>query len=778
MANKVLRKLGMGMSVMMMASQLNGMSVLAAPEENLGDAQEESFETEQEDIETDGTDICVEEDIERLEGTAEEVIPPTDIKWERPGILAVKPASSEDIIYGATIIKDGKYVGDEGLGYILRGLDDDGYFRYNISALFNGSGTYQAKVNVSKNWNSNVVYSTEKPEIEWIEPETRVETPSNLRWKKRDDEQFAVAVCDPVDNAYMYYFALYEDNQQKALYGVWSNSCDFSDDIGDINEHNYCFCVDKVVSNDLTQYANYIAPQNAEKSPIYDPNKLDEPITEGVVIDANNFPDEIFRNYVSENFDTVKDGVLTNDEIDNAKSIDIHNNFELTSIKGIELFPEITSITISFTDLRSLDVSHNTKLDYLGCNDNNISELNVSNNSGLSAINCTRNNLTNLDISNCSGLKQLWCDDNLLASLDVSHNTALIELMCHLNNITTLDVSNNDKLQVLCCYGCNINTLDITNNPLIQKTYENGEISNHNVSFSDNKHFNGSYSLVSYEYSNYETYEFCKLLVDSPEIITYNRGGNPVNPTDPAKSTAFVDRIYTVWLERTPDSDGAEAWTKRLENRFWSGAQVAEFFVFSKESMDKNRSNEDFIDALYKLLMNRDPAEDPSGYTYWKGQMQNGMSKYQLVASFIASPEYTQICTDYGIERGSVDMDTVNQVQGFVGRFYTLAMERDADQAGVDYWTAGLRRGDFNGASIAANFFFSKEMTDKHISDEKYIELLYQVMMGRPSDDGGKSYWLGNMEDGMTNEQVLNGFITSLEFTGICADYGIERGNL
>ena len=117
-------------------------------------------------------------------------------------------------------------------------------------------------------------------------------------------------------------------------------------------------------------------------------------------------------------------------------------------------------------------------------------------------------------------------------------------------------------------------------------------------------------------------------------------------------------------------------------------------------------------------------------------------------------------------------------VQEFVGGFYTLAMERDADQAGVDYWTAGLRRGDFNGASIAANFFFSKEMTDKHISDEKHIELLYQVMMGRASDEGGKAYWLGNMDSGMTKEEVLNGFITSPEFTGICADYGIERGSL
>ncbi len=241
---------------------------------------------------------------------------------------------------------------------------------------------------------------------------------------------------------------------------------------------------------------------------------------------------------------------------------------------------------------------------------------------------------------------------------------------------------------------------------------------------------------------------------------------------------SYVDRIYTVWLERTPDIDGEADWAEKLQNGSWSGAQVAEFFVFSKESMDNDRSNGEFVDALYKLLMDRDPKYDVEGYAWWVDQMDNGMSKFDVVARFIDSKEYTGICEDYGIVRGDMDMTTINQVQGFVGRFYTLAMERDADQSGVDYWTAGLRRGDFNGASIAANFFFSKEMTDKHISDEKYIELLYQVMMGRPSDDGGKSYWLGNMAGGMTSEQVLSGFITSPEFTGICTDYGIERGSL
>ncbi len=298
----------------------------------------------------------------------------------------------------------------------------------------------------------------------------------------------------------------------------------------------------------------------------------------------------------------------------------------------------------------------------------------------------------------------------------------------------------------------------------------------------EKSHYEGhNYDLKKGTYYICFTYRDVKYTGDYTIALSQDGQPNP-GPTN-EKVAGFVDRIYSVWLERSPESDSVKAdWVAKLQNKSWSGAMVAEYFVFSKESMDKNRTNEQFITALYKLLMDRDPASDQDGYKWWLGQMNSGMSKYQVVASFIASPEYTQICANYGIERGSVDMDKVGTVQEFVKRFYTLAMERTADQGGVDFWTAALRRGDANGASIASNFFFSDEMNKKGISSEKYIELLYQVMMGRPADDAGKAYWLSKMDtsrpDYMSRREVLNGFICSEEFTGICKNYGIERGQL
>ena len=66
-----------------------------------------------------------------------------------------------------------------------------------------------------------------------------------------------------------------------------------------------------------------------------------------------------------------------------------------------------------------------------------------------------------------------------------------------------------------------------------------------------------------------------------------------------------------------------------------------------------------------------------------------------------------------------------------------------------------------NGASFAEKVFFSQEMERKDLPNDKYIELLYNAMMDRPSDEDGKQYWLDNMTNGMSKRDVLNGFINS-----------------
>ncbi|MCD8015897.1 MAG: hypothetical protein LUG99_22625, partial [Lachnospiraceae bacterium] len=106
-----------------------------------------------------------------------------------------------------------------------------------------------------------------------------------------------------------------------------------------------------------------------------------------IAINATNFPDEIFREYISEKFDDDGSGGLSAEEIGDAQTIEV-NYMGISSLEGIEYF---------------------TKLEYLECE---------------------RNNLSGLDVSNCTALTSLWCDGNNLSSLDVSNCTALTSLWC------------------------------------------------------------------------------------------------------------------------------------------------------------------------------------------------------------------------------------------------------------------------------------------------------------------------------------------------------------
>ncbi len=70
-------------------------------------------------------------------------------------------------------------------------------------------------------------------------------------------------------------------------------------------------------------------------------------------------------------------------------------------------------------------------------NGSKVSGLDVSNNTALTALYCQNNQLTSLNVSGCTALKYFNCHSNQLISLDVSKNTALKKLYCYGNLFNT-----------------------------------------------------------------------------------------------------------------------------------------------------------------------------------------------------------------------------------------------------------------------------------------------------------------------------------------------------
>lgn len=232
-----------------------------------------------------------------------------------------------------------------------------------------------------------------------------------------------------------------------------------------------------------------------------------------VIIDAVNFPDDIFRQYIKDNSDTNHDEKLNKEEIVVVTNINV-SNLGITSLLGIGMFKNLgelivsdnsilTSISVSkntkletldisktgITDidlgnnttlvsfaagsaqLKSIDISKNVDLEILRLGTNNLTSIDVSNNTKLTNLQVHSNQLTSIDISKNIALDYFTCNGNQLTLLDVSKNTALTYLNAGTNSLTSLDVNKNTALTTLRCNGCQLNSLDVSNNITLEELY-------------------------------------------------------------------------------------------------------------------------------------------------------------------------------------------------------------------------------------------------------------------------------------------------------------------
>ncbi len=167
----------------------------------------------------------------------------------------------------------------------------------------------------------------------------------------------------------------------------------------------------------------------------------------GVPIDATNFPDPVFREYVRQ-IDTDKNGTLSDTERLAVTSILLEkkNNQLVTSIVGIKYFSDLECLSSKESNLIEADLSGMVKLRSFSCGEGNLQSLNLSGCTALDFVSCQFNRLTQIDLTGCSALIDLMCNHNRLTKLDVSDCVQLEQISIYENQIASIDVSKNKKL--------------------------------------------------------------------------------------------------------------------------------------------------------------------------------------------------------------------------------------------------------------------------------------------------------------------------------------------
>jgi len=93
---------------------------------------------------------------------------------------------------------------------------------------------------------------------------------------------------------------------------------------------------------------------------------------------------------------------------------------------------------------------------------------------------------------------------------------------------------------------------------------------------------------------------------------------------------SYIDKLYQAILQRPADPSGRSYWVGQL-NAGYPREQLATNFFLSIESNGRR------VDALYATLLGRAP--DPGGRDYW-AHVLVGTDDVQLAALLVGSPEY------------------------------------------------------------------------------------------------------------------------------------------
>lgn len=76
---------------------------------------------------------------------------------------------------------------------------------------------------------------------------------------------------------------------------------------------------------------------------------------------------------------------------------------------------------------------------------------------------------------------------------------------------------------------------------------------------------------------------------------------------------------------------------------------------------------------------------------------------------------------------------------------------------------------------VAMGFLNSQELTNKNLSNEEFIDIMYQTMFNRQADSGGRNDWLEKMRNGRTKQSVMFGFFQSQEFKNLTDSFGVNQ---
>lgn len=205
------------------------------------------------------------------------------------------------------------------------------------------------------------------------------------------------------------------------------------------------------------------------------------------------------------------------------------------------------------------------------------------------------------------------------------------------------------------------------------------------------------------------------LALGLPDLGSIGRA--PAEPVGEVRTPAasFVVAAYTDLLGRAPSAVEEATGAQRAAT---AGGRAALLRELAGSTEWAGR----LVGRFYTDTLGREPSADE--VAWWVGELRSGRrSVASVAASFYGSSEYLA--------------RTGGQLDGWVTALYDALLHRAPAPDDVTYWST---RAQQRGRGVVA-----KDLYQSLESRRDRVEVVYQDVLGRPADVGGRDYWAGRI---------------------------------
>ncbi|MEO1174237.1 MAG: DUF4214 domain-containing protein [Myxococcota bacterium] len=102
---------------------------------------------------------------------------------------------------------------------------------------------------------------------------------------------------------------------------------------------------------------------------------------------------------------------------------------------------------------------------------------------------------------------------------------------------------------------------------------------------------------------------------------------------------------------------------------------------------------------------------------------------------------------------------------------WTYFFAETPDNAGYSYWFEVLQDSPTVSTckSVIRSFHDNSTFQNRNLSDSQYLDTLYQAVLNRAADSGGKNFYLSLLSGGTSRSSVFNTFLNGTEATSRCS---------